>query len=73
MLTIIILNANVFANFACSKQDEQYLRQILKETWSYLDRHLADETGFPTDSQQAGGHTNTTTGFKTKNILNLRP
>lgn len=60
ILTIIILNANVFANFACSKQDEQYLRQILKETWSYLDCHLADETGFPTDSQQAGGNTNTT-------------
>jgi hypothetical protein len=56
----MILNSNVFANYACSKQDKQYLRQLLKETWAYLDRHLADETGFPTDSQQSGGTTNTT-------------
>lgn len=56
----MLVCANVFGNFVCSKQDEQYLRQILKETWSYLDSHLAKETGFPTDSQQAGGNTNTT-------------
>jgi len=60
LILTIILNTNVFANFTCSKQDEQYLRQILKETWAYLDRHLADQTGFPTDSQHAGGNTNTT-------------
>jgi hypothetical protein len=60
VLIALILSVNVFGNFMCSKQDEQYLRQLLKETWGYLDRHLADETGFPTDSQQAGGHTNTT-------------
>ncbi|MEN6384512.1 MAG: DUF3131 domain-containing protein, partial [Phycisphaerales bacterium] len=59
-LLVMIISTNVFANSICSKQDEQYLRQLLKETWSYLDRHLADETGFPTDSQHTGGTTNTT-------------
>jgi hypothetical protein len=46
--------------FVCSQQDSVYLRQLLKETWAYLDRHLAKETGFPTDSQESGGSTNTT-------------
>jgi hypothetical protein len=59
-LIAMLIYTNAFANFICSARDEQYLRQILKETWSYLDRHLADETGFPTDSQHAGGTTNTT-------------
>lgn len=53
---------NALANntAVCSKQDNAYLRQLLKETWAYLDCHLAEETGFPTDSQESGGNTNTT-------------
>ncbi|RKY25974.1 MAG: hypothetical protein DRP62_00160 [Planctomycetota bacterium] len=47
-------------NAICTKQDELYLRKILQQTWAYLDAHLAKETGFPTDSQKAGGTTNTT-------------
>ncbi|MGA2916276.1 MAG: glucoamylase family protein [Sedimentisphaerales bacterium] len=59
-LIMAMVCGSVFGNSVCSKQDEQYLRQILKETWAYLDSHLAKETGFPTDSQNAGGNTNTT-------------
>ncbi|MFC2149236.1 glucoamylase family protein [Candidatus Auribacterota bacterium] len=40
--------------------DEEYLRGLSRETWSYLDSHLAPQTGFPTDSQFPGGTTNTT-------------
>ncbi|MFA5292194.1 MAG: glucoamylase family protein [Phycisphaerae bacterium] len=57
-LIMILIVANVSGN--CSKQDEIYLREILKQTWVYLDSHLAKETGFPTDSQTPGGNTNTT-------------
>jgi len=43
-----------------SEADRKYLQTIMKETWNYLDSHLADKTGFPTDSQTGGGNTNTT-------------
>lgn len=58
-LILLSIFTNTFAN-TISTQDEQYLRQILKETWAYLDSHLAPQTGFPTDSQTPGGNTNTT-------------
>ena len=43
-----------------SEADQVYLQTIMKETWTYLDSHLADETGFPSDSQTGSGSTNTT-------------
>jgi putative glucoamylase/uncharacterized protein DUF3131 len=43
-----------------SRADREYLQTIMKETWNYLDGHLADKTGFPSDSQTGGGNTNTT-------------
>src|SRR5690606_5734602 len=43
-----------------SKTDRQYLETLMKETWHYMDSHLAPETGFPSDSQTGGGKTNTT-------------
>jgi hypothetical protein len=43
-----------------SEEDRQYLYQITEQTWNYLDTHLAEETGFPTDTQKPGGKTNTT-------------
>jgi hypothetical protein len=58
-IVLMFICNNAFSN-SCSSEDEKYLRQILQDTWAYLDRHLAKETGFPTDSQEAGGNTNTT-------------
>ncbi len=43
-----------------SEANRRYLQTIMRETWDYLDSHLAKETGFPTDSQTGGGKTNTT-------------
>ncbi|MFC2092208.1 glucoamylase family protein [Elusimicrobiota bacterium] len=40
--------------------EPDYLDVLLRETWDYLDDHLAPQTGFPTDSQCPGGVTNTT-------------
>jgi hypothetical protein len=59
-LILMFICSSLFGKSVCSKQDEQYLREILKQTWEYLDSHLAKETGFPTDSQTSGGNTNTT-------------
>lgn len=64
-LWVIIFNAiNGIAfgqsNAANVKEDRQYLYEIMRQTWTYLDSHLAKETGFPTDTQKPGGKTNTT-------------
>ncbi|MCK4914297.1 MAG: DUF3131 domain-containing protein [Planctomycetes bacterium] len=59
---ISIVNAVCFSqnHTKISEEDRQYLSEIAKQTWSYLDRHLAEKTGFPTDTQKTGGTTNTT-------------
>jgi hypothetical protein len=42
LIMAMICNIALANNAAvCSEQDSAYLRQLLKETWAYLDRHLA--------------------------------
>ena len=64
LILIITLNLSVAQTTKQSRSisdaDRQYLKTIMRETWNYLDSHLAPETGFPTDSQTDGGKTNTT-------------
>ena len=43
-----------------SEQDEAFLREVVAQSWDFLDAVRAPQTGFPTDSQNPGGHTNTT-------------
>ena len=66
---IIIIGALLFLSAGCllkqepampDTDDRQFLEGLCRSTWNYLDSHLAGETGFPTDSQHAGGVTNTT-------------
>lgn len=67
MILIVLITSNLSSGQAVMKKnqdisesDRQYLQTIMKETWNYLDSHLAEPTGFPTDSQTGGGSTNTT-------------
>jgi hypothetical protein len=40
--------------------DREYLRDLMRETWSYIDRYLSPVTGLPYDSSEARDITNTT-------------
>ena len=57
---LVLFNCGTIQGSEINKEDEIYLKNILKDTWAYLDAHLAPETGFPTDTQHPGGYTNTT-------------
>ena len=43
-----------------SRQDLDYLRELMKETWHFIDFYISPETGLPYDSNRAKGLTNTT-------------
>jgi hypothetical protein len=43
-----------------SASDQEYLRQIMRETWDYIDFFRAKQTGYPFDSQKKTDITNTT-------------
>ena len=43
-----------------SRQDLDYLRGLMKETWHFIDFYISPETGLPYDSNRAKGLTNTT-------------
>lgn len=43
-----------------SDKDKQYLSQLMKDTWDYMDSFIAPQTGFPYDSNTKGEMTNTT-------------
>ena len=64
-LTIILVNismsqAVISTDKDITDSDIQYLETIMHQTWNYLDSHIAPQTGFPTDSQDLDGATNTT-------------
>lgn len=66
----VILAAALFAVLATppaqaaqrpvTREDRQYLEQLLKATWDYCDHFLAPKTGFPYDSNLRPSGTNTT-------------
>lgn len=43
-----------------SSDEKTYLRQLMKDTWDYIDFFIAPETGFPYDSNTLSSNTNTT-------------
>jgi len=43
-----------------SDSDRAYLKELMKDTWHYIDFFISPETGFPYDSNQAKDITNTT-------------
>ena len=43
-----------------SRRDMAYLRELMKETWHFIDFYISPETGLPYDSNRAKGLTNTT-------------
>jgi hypothetical protein len=43
-----------------SRRDRAYLRQLMKDTWHYIDYYISPITGLPYDSNQAKDITNTT-------------
>ncbi len=43
-----------------SRGDLEYLRELMKETWHFIDFYIATETGLPYDSNRGKGLTNTT-------------
>ena len=46
--------------FSLPAQDQQMLSKLLAETWDCLDAMIDPDTGLPQDTQNPGGHTNTT-------------
>lgn len=42
------------------RRDRAYLRQLMKDTWHYIDFYISPATGLPYDSNQAKDITNTT-------------
>jgi len=43
-----------------SSSDRAYLKELMKDTWHYIDFYISPDTGFPYDSNQAKDITNTT-------------
>ena len=43
-----------------SRKDRAYLRELMQDTWNYIDYFISPETGLPYDSNEAKDITNTT-------------